>query len=429
MNELIIGFTSNIDGICIPPSDKSISHRALICNSLFPGEAIVHNLLQSADVISTMQVLRELGVSIEGSFGTYCVKSSGLHEPKDVLDCGNSGTTMRLMSGVLAAHPFFSVLKGDSSLSSRPMKRIILPLREQGVSIWGRQKDSFAPIAIMGFQGKEFSYELPVPSAQIASSLLLYGLLSNGCTITGLGQSRDHSERILRAMGAQIVRDGDTVSIFPSQLNNIDVVVPSDPSSAAFFITAALICGSEIEVRGVGVNPTRFAFVETLVNMGADIVVSNYRDQGGEPVADLIVRKSTLKGIYVDPYSIPAQVDELPLLAVVANFAEGETVVCGAEELRVKESDRIHAICTNLKKMGANIQETPDGFHIHGSGELTGAEMDSFGDHRIAMACAVAALQAKGVSKVYNSACIDISFPTFVDDFAKLGANIHEVNK
>lgn len=428
MRNLIIRSTAAIEGVCEPPPDKSISHRALICNSLFPGEATVQNLLQSEDVFSTMGVLRSLGVSIEGASGTYRVQSQGLQEAHDVLDCGNSGTTMRLMSGVLSAQPFFSVLKGDASLSSRPMGRIILPLRKQGVLIQGRKEDSCAPLAIRGFKGDAFSYQLPIPSAQVASSLMLYGLLSNGCTISKMGRARDHTERMFRSMGAKIHTEDDSVTLFPSPLRNIDICVPGDPSSAAFFIVAALICGSELSITGVGVNPTRFAFVETLRMMGADIEISQIREQVGEPIADLSVKKSTLRGIVLDEESIPAQVDEIPLLAVAAVFAEGETIVCGAQELRVKESDRIHAICSNLRKMGARIQELPDGFRVCGTGELVGAEVDSFGDHRIAMACAIAGLQAKGATIVQNSSCITISFPHFVKALNGLGANIEEVS-
>lgn len=415
--------TSLISGAVHCPPDKSISHRALILNALVPGTAFVDNLLEAEDVYSTIRVLRELGVSIEKCGERYRVESSGWKEPSKVLDCGNSGTTMRLMMGALAAHPFFSVLTGDASLSARPMKRVMKPLINQGVSIMGRANHRYAPVSIYGSSSDFFSYELPMASAQLKSALMLYGIQNSGARISGIGTSRDHTERMLIAMGAQIVQHSDGISVMPSVLHHVDVCVPGDPSSAAFFVAAGVLCGRGLRIDGVGINPTRIAFFRSLQRMGANISFVNTRKEGEEPVADIVVEKSNLKGIEVVEATIPAQLDELPLLAVVAVFAQGDTVVRGAQELRVKESDRIHAIVHNLRMMGADIEELPDGFIVHGTGELKGNTVSSFGDHRIAMACAVAGFAAQGATTITQSDCVSISFPDFVEKMTQLGAN------
>ena len=415
--------TPLISGTVRCPPDKSISHRALILNAMIPGEAFVDNLLEAEDVFSTIRVLQHLGVSIEKEDSRYHIISSGWTEPSSILDCGNSGTTMRLMMGALAAHPFFSVLVGDDSLSNRPMKRVADPLMRQGVTIIGRANSQYAPISMLGSSSDFFTYTLPMASAQLKSALMLYGIQSSGVRVLGIGTSRDHTERMLSAMGAIIEHQTDGLTIMPSKLHNVDVCVPGDPSSAAFFAAAAVLCGRSIRIRSVGINPTRSAFFRSLELMGADISFHNERNEGGEPVADILVEKSTLYGIEVHEESIPAQLDELPLLAVVAVFAQGSTVVRGAQELRVKESDRIHSIVHNLRSMGASIEELPDGFIVHGTGELKGVKVSSFGDHRIAMACAVAGFAAQGTTTITNSNCVSISFPDFVDRMTELGAN------
>lgn len=423
---LIVENTSFLSGSLLCPPDKSISHRALILNSMVGGEASVMNLLKSDDVFSTIRVLRHLGVHIEECDGRYHIHSTGWKESMHVLDCGNSGTTMRLMLGALAAHDFCSVFIGDNSLSRRPMKRVLRPLQKEGVQVLGRDCHQYAPVTIFGLRPKFFTYEMPIASAQVKSALMLFGLQGEGVELTGIGTSRDHTERMLAAMGADIQPKEDGLILLPSPLRAIDVSVPGDPSSAAFFIAGGVLCGRDVCIRSVGVNPTRIAFVKALQKMGGNITFHNERMEGGEPVADISAQKSSLRGIEIDPVTIPAQLDELPLLAVVAVFAEGKTTVRGAKELRVKESDRIHAIVTNLRAMGAQVEELPDGFIVQGTGELKGAVLSSFDDHRIAMASAIAGIMAKGMTTITDSDCVSISFPDFAQKLVQLGANCLE---
>ena len=426
---LLIENTSFLSGTLNCPPDKSISHRALILNSMTCGEAWVENLLEADDVFSTIRVLRCLGVSIEKLDGRYRVRSTGWSEPKYVLDCGNSGTTMRLMMGALSAKSFCSVFTGDASLSSRPMRRVLLPLQEQGVHVIGRDNHQFPPVTIFGTRPDFFEYSMPIASAQVKSALMLFGIQGEGVRVAGIGTSRDHTERMLSAMGANIQIQPNELIVRPKSLHPIDVSVPGDPSSAAFFIAAGVLCGQEVTIRSVGVNPTRIAFIRVLQEMGGDISFYNERIEGGEPVADISVKKSSLKGVEIDPVSVPAQLDEFPMLAVVAVFAEGKTVVRGARELRVKESDRIHATVCNLRSMGATIEELPDGFIVEGTGELRGTVVSSFHDHRIAMASAIAGIMAKGKTTVTDCSCISISFPDFTKKLVQLGANCKESEK
>lgn len=396
---------------------------------LAEGKSIVRNFLRAADTESTMRAFQRLGTIIEDRGDTLVINGTGLRglsEPSDVIDCGNSGTTMRLLSGILAGTPFFSVLTGDDSLRTRPMARIITPLRLMGASISARDGDRYPPLAIRGGQLKPISYEMPVASAQVKSALILAGLCADGTTsITEPGRSRDHTERMLPAFGAALAVNGLTVRVTGGHaLHPCDTDVPSDFSSAAFFIVAALlISGSELLVQNVCLNPTRTGLLGLLQTMGADISVSNVRTVSGEEVGDITCRgNSRLKAADVTADLIPSLIDEFPILCIAAAAAEGVTTVSGAGELRVKESDRIAAMAAGLKRMGVEAQEHPDGISIHGTGALRGAEVESFGDHRIAMAMAVAGLIAEGTTVIRGASAIGISFPRFFDQLARLTA-------
>lgn len=349
----------------------------------------------------------------------------GLNEPAGILDCGNSGTTMRLLSGLLAGQRFLSLMSGDHSLNRRPMRRVIEPLTAMGAEIWGRAGGFYPPLAIKGSENlKGITYRMPVASAQVKSALLLAGLYAGGPTrIIEPEKSRDHTERMLQAMGADIEVQGLEITLKPGkELTPQEFLVPGDISSAAFFLVAALIVpGSEIMIRDVGINPTRAGLIEVLEAMGARISIENQRVVGGEPIGDIVAGYSHLRGTMVGGDIIPRLIDEIPILAVAMALAEGESVVRDAGELRVKESDRIKAICCELGKMGAGIEELEDGFVIQGCPEgLRGAAVDSQGDHRIAMSAAIAALKADGDTIVDNSEVVDISFPEFWPLLGKL---------
>lgn len=403
------------------PGDKSISHRTVMLGALADGETTVTNFLPGEDCLSTVQCFRALGVDIKHTNRTtvrLCGRGRhGLQEPADVLDAGNSGTTMRLLLGILAGQPFFSVVTGDASLRRRPMGRVTRPLAEMGALLLGRDGANYAPIAVVGRRLRGFSYRLPVASAQLKSALLLAGLFADGpVRVTEPLPSRDHTERMLSAFGALVHRDGLTVTITPSRLQGRDIAVPGDISSAAFLIVAALITPeSDLVLRGVGVNPTRTGLLDVLSRMGAAITLSETRMSGSEPVADLRVRSSALRGTVVDGALIPRLIDEIPVLAVAAAFADGETVIRDAAELRVKESDRLATVCQELTKLGADIRETPDGLIIRGTGRLQGGRCQSHGDHRIAMAVVVAGLAAARETVLEDPDCIDISFPGFTE--------------
>ncbi len=400
-------------------ADKSISHRALIFSALAQGEGSVNNCLEAQDIRATCNCLRQLGVEIKAKQGRLIVRGNGwqdLQEPDDILDCGNSGTTMRLLTGLLAGRPFLSILSGDASLRRRPMRRIIDPLERMGASISSRH-NGLAPLAIKGQRLKGIDYQLPVASAQLKTALLLAGLQAEGPTVLREAEhSRDHSERMLSAMGAGLRFDGGEITLRPGfALEPQDFQVPGDISSAAFFIVAATIVpGSELLIRNVGVNPTRSGVIEVLESMGADITAENCRVIGGEPVADLLVRSAPLRATVVEGSLVPRLVDEIPVLAVAMTVAEGESRVDGAAELRVKESDRLAVMCSELNKMGGHVEELPRGLIIQGRpGGLQGARVDSFADHRIAMSLAVAALTATGETTLTQAEAVDISFPQF----------------
>lgn len=415
-------------GELLLPPDKSISHRAIMFASIARGESRVRNFLKAEDPLSTLNAFRMLGIEIaaeaetsQGS-GNVIINGKGLYgleEPFDVLDCGNSGTTVRLISGVLAGSPFFSALTGDASLRQRPMARVIQPLQAMGAQIRGRKQDTLLPIAIKGSDLKALHYKMPVASAQVKSCLILAGLYADGATtIYEPYKSRDHTEKMLVSMGADIESDGTTLTVRGGkELGAIDVTVPADFSSAAFFIAAALIVpGSELLIKDVGVNPTRTGLIDVLRGMEAAVELVNRRELSGEPVADIYCKTAgALKAAKIDRADMPAIIDEFPILCVLASQADGTTEIRGAEELRVKESDRIRAMASELGKLGVEIEEYPDGISIKGKSALKGAGVDSHGDHRVAMSMAVAALVAEGQTVINDASCVDISFPGFFE--------------
>ena len=405
------------------PGDKSISHRALMLGAIAQGQTNIQGLLLGEDPHSTARCFSLLGAHIS-QLNTELVEVHGvgidnLTEPSRVLDCGNSGTTMRLMLGILASHPehFFTVT-GDSSLVQRPMSRVIQPLTQMGSQIWGRKGNSLAPLAIQGQKLRPMHYHSPIASAQVKSCILFAGLMTEGkTTVTEPALSRDHSERMLKAFGAEIQVDPETNSVTvtgPAQLKGQDVVVPGDISSAAFWlVAAAIVPGSELVIENVGVNPTRTGILEVLEIMEANIIQENQRIVAGEPVADLRVRYSPLKACEISGSIIPRLIDEIPILAVAAMFAEGTTVIRDAAELRVKESDRLAVMATQLQKLGARVTELPDGLEIIGGVSITGTDVETDGDHRIAMSLAIAALNATGTTNINQAEVASISYPNF----------------
>jgi 3-phosphoshikimate 1-carboxyvinyltransferase len=406
------------------PGDKSISHRALMLGAIAQGTTTISGLLLGEDPHSTAKCLRAMGANIS-PLNTELVTVEGiglghLQEPQDVLDMGNSGTTMRLMLGILASHPdrFFTIT-GDASLRSRPMSRVVKPLVRMGATIWGRDGNNLAPLAIQGQKLLGLQYRSPIASAQIKSCILLAGLMAEGeTTVTEPSLSRDHSERMLRGFGAEIKVDPETHSVTVqggAVLQGQEVVVPGDISSAAFWLVAgAIVPNSDLTILNVGVNPTRTGVLEALGMMGADIQLLNERTVAGEPVADLRVRSSNLNSCEIGGNLIPRLIDEIPVLAVAATFAQGTTIIRNAEDLRVKESDRLAVMASQLNKMGAKITELPDGLEITGRTELHGAEVDSFTDHRMAMSLAIAALRASGPTTIHRAEAAAISYPDFI---------------
>ena len=408
------------------PGDKSISHRAVMLGALAKGTTKITDFLQGADCLSTMECFRRMGIQIQNTSGEVLVHGQGLHglaAPSDLLNVGNSGTTIRLLSGILAPQPFSATLTGDASIQKRPMKRVMEPLSQMGAKIESLSGNGCAPLRISGTPLKGIHYKTPVASAQVKSCILFAGMYANGATtVTEPVLSRDHSERMLEHFGARLTREGTAVTIQPEpQLAAREIPVPGDISSAAYFIAAAaLVPHSEILIRNVGINPTRSGMLEVCRAMGADIQYLNERDDSGEPTADLLVRSSSLKGTVIEGAIIPALIDELPVLAVMAAFAKGETIIRNAEELKVKESDRIAVMVENLSAMGADITGTPDGMIIRGGPALHGAEIHTYKDHRIAMSFAVAALAAEGTTHIEDADCVNISYPDFYGDLQRL---------
>ncbi len=418
-------------GTIAPPGDKSISHRAALFNAISDGRACITNFAPGDACASTLGVIQALGIDIErepspdGGAPAVIVDGGGmdgLRAPQRVLDAGNSGTSMRLTAGLLAGRPFRAVLTGDSYLRSRPMARIIEPLRLMGARV-SSENDAFtAPLVFSGGDLRGMEYELPVASAQVKSALLLAGLRAGGRTVLRQpAASRDHTERMLQAMGAAVAVDGLTVSVEPGSLAAADVQVPGDLSSAAFWLVAAAVHpDAEVRIPGVGVNPTRAGVLTILGEMGAEIVRENEREVAGEPVADLIVRSSELRGVTISGDMIPVVQDEIPVLAVAAALASGETRIRDAAELRHKESDRISATADWLSEAGVDSREHDDGITIRGAGRIGGGAFDNRGDHRMAMAFGTAGLVADSPVTIDNSEVADISYPGFWQDIELL---------
>jgi 3-phosphoshikimate 1-carboxyvinyltransferase len=419
VNSITINPVGRMSGHATVPGDKSISHRALMLAAIATGESRINNLATGADVRSTRTCLRQLGVDFTLHEQETRVRGHGLESLQTAhgpLDAGNSGTTMRLLSGILATRPFTSTVTGDESLNRRPMRRIIEPLQRMGASIAATPGQT-APLTISGGSLRGIEYELPVASAQVKSCILFAGLDAEGETIViEPAPSRDHSERLLEALGAQIVHADKRILVRNSRLHEMEMNVPGDFSSAAFLLAAAtLLPGSELVLANVGLNPTRTAFMQVLLEMGGRLEFPDWHVQAIEPYGDILARHNQLRGLELDPAFVPQLIDEIPILAILATQAEGETVITGASELRVKESDRLAALATNLRAMGATFEELPDGLMIQGPVRLRGATVDSFGDHRIAMACAIAGLCADSPTTIRDAGCADISFPGFFE--------------
>ena len=414
-----------IKGTITVPGDKSISHRGLLLGAIAEGTTAIHNLSSSVDVWSTWRCLKQLGVEFiekDDSLEVIGKGFYGLKPPSKRLDCGNSGTTMRLMTGILAAQPFTTTLVGDDSLNQRPMKRIIEPLTQMGAKIES-QPGGLAPLTISGSKLNATYYKSPVASAQVKSAILLAGLHARGTTTVNEPHlSRDHTERMLADFGVIVNRAGLSVSLDGGKvLHGSEVRVPGDFSSSAFFIGAALIVpNSELTIKNAGLNPTRTGMLAILKHTGAKIEIEPYQQKSSEPVGDINVFTSRLNGIEIPPDLVPKLIDEVPILAVIATQAKGTTKLTGAKELRVKESDRLNAIVNNLSLMGVQIEELEDGFIIEGQQKLKGAVVDSYGDHRIAMAFAVAGLIAEGETQIKNSECVEISMPNFFETLQEI---------
>lgn len=419
------------------PGDKSISHRGIMFGAISGGLTEVTNFLQGADCLSTISCFRQLGISIENDGSRVLVHGRGLHgltPPEQIMDVGNSGTTLRLISGILAGQSFQSTLNGDASIRKRPMNRIFIPLAEMGARFQCWDAGSFpdfrtktssgcAPFTIQGGSLKHIHYQSPVASAQVKSAILLAGLYGDGITkVTEPVLSRNHTELLLAGFGADILSTDTTAAIWPEpKLEGQAIHVPGDISSAAYFIALGLICNQgEILIRNVGVNPTRSGILQVVYAMGGKLSLLNERAVSGEPVADILITSSSLHGTTVEGSIIPTLIDELPIIAVMAAFAEGTTVIRDAQELKVKESDRIATVTENLKAMGADITPTEDGMIIHGGNTLHGARIKTYGDHRIAMSFAIAGLNAEGTTTFDDENCVTVSYPSFYQDLEKL---------
>lgn len=424
--------TSHLRGEISVPGDKSISHRAIMLGAIADGDTRISNFLDSADCLSTISCFEAMGISFEQDRkqNTVIVHGRGMHgltAPSDVLDTGNSGTTTRLISGILAGQEFGSLLDGDASIRKRPMKRIMDPLHKMGAKIRSVRGNDCAPLEISPSVLHAVDYVSPVASAQVKSCILLAGLYADGCTtVTETALSRDHTERMLRGFGAEVTSQktlsGWQAGVTPcSRLNACDITVPGDISSAAYMIAAALIVpGSEVLIRNVGINPTRCGILTAVRQMGGHVEILNERYAGTEPVADLLVRASTLHGVCIDGEQIPTLIDEIPILAVLAACADGTTIIRDAKELRVKESDRIETTSKALRAMGVWVTPTHDGMVIEGGAPLHGAVIESRKDHRIAMSMAVCALAASGPTTIKDADCVGISYPSFYSDLMQL---------
>lgn len=414
------------------PGDKSISHRSVMFAGLGNTPVHIKNFLHAADCLSTVGVMRALGVNVEFlNEKELIVTGRGLHgfsEPLTVLDAGNSGTTLRLMMGLLSPQPFLSVFSGDASLTRRPMGRVLRPLSTMGARIYGRNENNNLPLTIVPSEKKlhGIHYDSPVASAQVKSAILLAGLYADApTTVTEPYISRDHTEQMLTGFGVHLERSGTSVTVFPVEEDNFrapsEITVPGDISSAAYFLVAGtIIAGSHLRLNNVGINPTRTGILDVLRDMGAHISVQNERESGGECVADLLVEAAPLHGVSFGAEIMPRLIDEIPVLAVAALFAEGDTIITGAGELRVKETDRLHAIATELQKLSpGSIEEREDGLVIHGKSEIRRAQVKSYDDHRMAMSLAVLGAAGEGVL-IENPESVNISYPTFFSEIERL---------
>lgn len=416
---MIIRRVSRLQGEITVPGDKSISHRAIMLGSISKGITEIHNFLEGADCLSTIDCFRQMGIEISKKNEKILVYGNGLHglkKPSNLLDCGNSGTTIRLLSGILSGANFPTIITGDESIQKRPMKRIIEPLSLMNAKIKSVKNNGCAPLEILPSSLRACHYKSKVASAQVKSSILFAGLYADGETsVTEPFLSRNHSEIMLDYFGASLIQENTTTRIQPSkELYGQKVMVPGDISSAAYFIVAALLIpDSEVLIKNVGINPTRAGILKVCKEMGADITLLNPSKEKGEDYADLLVKYSQLKGTVIGGDTIPTLIDELPTIAILACFANGTTIIKDAEELKVKESNRIDIVVNALQKMGANIKATNDGMVIEGGNPLKGATINSMGDHRIAMSFAIAGLVSDGETTILDSDCIKISYPNF----------------
>ncbi|MDQ0228763.1 3-phosphoshikimate 1-carboxyvinyltransferase [Metabacillus malikii] len=410
------------------PGDKSISHRAVMFGSMAKGKTEISNFLMGADCLSTVSCFQKMGVEIQVEEKVVTVEGKGidgLKEPSDILDVGNSGTTTRLMLGILSGTPIHACIIGDESIARRPMSRVTNPLRSMGASIDGRENGQYTPLSIRGGNLKGITYESPVASAQVKSAILLAGLRTNNekTTVIEPHKSRDHTERMLRAFGVEVHEDETSATVIGGkELTATDIFVPGDISSAAFFLVAgAIVPNSEITLKNVGINPTRTGILDVLKMMGATIEIIQHDGQSFEPIADIIIKTSTLNGTIIGGDLIPKLIDEIPVIALLATQAEGETIIKDASELKVKETNRIDTVVSELTKLGANIKATDDGMIISGRTTLKGnATVSSHGDHRIGMMLAIAACIADEPIQLIDAKAIDVSYPTFFEHLAQL---------
>lgn len=429
-----IHYSEKLSGTIKLYGDKSIAHRAALLNSMATGESHISNFCEGDDKLSMLTCLRGIGVEIEeltkcciGAQTCLNIRSpgtAGLHEPNSVLYSGNSGTTMRLITGLLASQEFFSVISGDQSLNKRPMGRIIVPLSKMGAKITGRQDNSLPPLAIRGANLRPIEYHLPVASAQLKSCLLIAGANIDGqTTVHEPIASRDHTERMMKAMGANIQTKDSMIQITKSDLTATDIRVPGDTSSASFWIVAATCHpNASLCIKGVGLNPTRTGLFDVLTAMGANIRIENKTLEAGEPSGDVFIESGELKGIEISGELIPRVIDEIPILALAACFAKGKTIIRNAEELRLKESDRISCTVQELRKLGANVTELTDGMEIQGGKYLSGTECISHADHRISMTLGIAGLLSKGHTTIVGSEAASVSYPNFWDSLLSIQA-------
>jgi len=422
-NQVLITPAKYLRGEITLPGDKSITHRAIILSSIAEGKSELKGVQRGKDCLATLKCIEQMEVPAREGEKEVIIEGvglEGLKEPEDVLNCGNSGTTMRLLAGLLAGQRFYSVLSGDKFLRKRPMKRIVDPLREMGAKIEGREKGNFPPLTIVGGELKGINYLSPIASAQVKSCLLLAGLYAKGKTfVKEPYKSRDHTERMMQYLGISIRAKGLEVQLEGEKsrrsFKGKSFYIPGDISAGAFFIGAAVsLPGSRVKLSNVGLNPTRKGFLDVLLKMGAEVKISNFKKICEEEVGDIEVRGgNNLRGVVIQGEMIPRLIDEIPILTVVSCFAQGDTLIKDAGELRVKETDRIRAIVSELKKMGADIEERKDGMLIRGGNKLRGALVKSWGDHRIAMALAIAGLRCEGETTIADTQCIDTSFPEF----------------